>query len=175
MNETQADRRFVFRDRKGILSLTEHLITILLIIVVVVGMMVLFSAYQANRFALERQKTLSSNALGVATALLGAPALTKEHALFDDVELTAAKLHEGEVCAMLERQLGYPWFMVLEVPGSVTECDSSYSSGCGRWSFCAQAGRNVSYLFPANVFRTVVAGYQNGRVDFALVRVGVYQ
>ena len=161
---------------KAIISITEHLITLLLIIIVIIGMIILLTSYQAGRLSLEQQKTLSGHALQAITFLISDPLLTAEHSVFDGTKLAAAKMNEQAICSQVEKRVGFPWFLVIEGTTGSGDCGSAYRITCSRWSLCERNARNTSYLLPVNVQRLFDPAFPvTGRMDFALLRAGVYQ
>lgn len=149
-------------------NILEYALLIFFIAIILFVIIVFLTGFQIFQIDTEFQKQGLDRALSLSKQLMGSQYFTSGDAIFDDAKLTAA----GDVsCRDIEKIFGPEWFFEVRVFGSVQqrECTKENYPDCNYWEFCTKNLRNISYVFPVNIFRK-----SGGMTEIGSLKVGIY-
>jgi hypothetical protein len=154
-------------------SMIEHILMVFFIVVIIIALMIFLTNFQFSQMEMEKKKTWSERSLALGKKFMNSQFTAKKESMLEDAKLASLL---GFTCQELENIFGAGWFMEVKIfdsSGMVIPCRSPDSfSACNYWSLssCSAAGgKNVSYIFPVNIYRKMFE-----RSDIGTIKTGVY-
>lgn len=166
----------------GQATIFEYVVMILFLTVIIIGVVIFFYVFQIAQLNLEKERTVSEEALNLLEQFLSSEFITRGNSILDDAKLTAI-LSMDDFCRRMEKVMGGgDWFLGVRIVGrGERPCTRNYDPECTSWSICPQSRNFTAVNVPVNVYRHV--GYIHGdiekvfipRYDPATLTVGVYR